>query len=224
LGQREEIERLIGEAYASLRLQEWTEFNKKVSELALYPRGLTTNIIKEKMAQVSEPRAMSLAYIHEAVTAFSASSDKGASPQKLEVEYPLPTLPVEQLPEPQRSLEIGWLAGMIDAEGRVDEGPFGKDEVGRIDRKVYRWEWMRPRVRLSSTTRAIIDKFDELVGAHARWTEERPPPYLPYHYAEVTVAKAIKLLILCEPHFIKWKERARQLIEKYRKHPEVRTR
>ena len=231
-GQREEIERLVGEAYACLRLRNWGSYTRKVSELSLYPRGLVEDVIREKMGKVQPHRAMYLTRIHEAVTAFPKtqqyigcrSSDKGASPTEeiSRVEYPLPTLPVELLPEPLRSAELGWLAGTLDSDGHVGEGRYGHDEVGRIDRKAYRWEWTRPRVWVASTTLGITDKFDKLVKAHARWTEERPPPRKPYHYAEVSVSKAIKLLILCEPYFVKWKERARQLIKKYSKGPHVR--
>ena len=233
-GQREEIERLVGEAYAKLRLKKRGEFNRKVSELSLYPRGLVEDIIREKMGEVQQPAVMRLASIHEAVT--KSSHGKALTPQLPrkasveegreigQVEYPLPTLPVELLPEPLRSAEIGWLAGTIDSDGHVGEGRLGHDEVGRIDRKVYRWEWTRPRVWVASTTVGITDKFDKLVKAHAKWTDERPPPKKPYHYAEVSVAKAIKLLILCEPYFVKWKEKARELTEKYRERPHIRTR
>ena len=230
-GQRVEIERLVGESYGFMRLGNWPQFNRKIAELSLYPRGLIEDVFREKMGKVQPIRAMRLASIHEAVTAFPAGVES-SSPQKGggvteevgRVEYPLPTLPVEMLPEPLRSAEIGWLAGTIDSDGHVGEGRFGKDAIGRIDRKVYRWEWMRPRVWVASTTVGIRDKFDKLVKAHARWTEKRPPPKKPYHTAEVSVSKAIKLLILCEPYFVKWKEKARQLIKKYQKHPEVRTR
>ena len=91
MGQREEIERLVGEAYADLRLQKRGEFERKVSELSLYPRGLVEDIIREKMGKVAPPTAMRLASIHEAVTAFP------------------------QTTTPQTDLK--YLAGLIDGEG-----------------------------------------------------------------------------------------------------------
>jgi len=76
-------------------------------------------------------------------------------------------------------------------------------------------------VRFASTTKDMTDKFDALVKAQARWTQLTPEKE-PYYVAEVAGSKALKLLILTEPYLVKWKQKATELINKYRKRPETR--
>ena len=81
MGQREEIERLVGESYGFMRMGWWQQFNRKIGELSLYPRGLVEDVIREKIGKVQPLAAMRLASIHEAVTAFPEGVES-SSPQK----------------------------------------------------------------------------------------------------------------------------------------------
>ena len=171
-GQREEIERLVGEAYAKLRLKKRGEFNRKVSELSLYPRGLVGDVIREKMGKVQQPAAMRLASIHEAVTAFpktqqyvaSRSSDKGASPQEFQE---------IRIPELEKPENARWLALLIDTEGALGWRRYARGKNRIDERWKYWYRYRAPYVSLGmleAQSKATVDEGARLVGWKPRTT------------------------------------------------------
>ena len=237
-GQREEIERLVGEAYACLRLRNWGSYTRKVSELSLYPRGMVEDIIREKAGKVQPHRAAQLARIHEAVTAFpvrAASSSPQKKVPKEEVmrvfalryaraKVPIPstlrpilkTFDFKKVPELDYPIPI--LPKLEDqpinrqrvADYIDTEGSIGEVRRDRVD--TYRWQY--PEVSFGVSTRAMAEKFAQLTS--------RPVPRpLPYNEAvryifTPTGLLAITLMHYIRPYTLRFPDKIDALTRKYR--------
>ena len=219
MGQREEIEALVGKALNALRGDRWLEFDRTISQLRLYSWGIIRDVVSGRMRR-ARPNlaAMELAGIYEAVTVSEereitkthAAARYYRMMGKLpagwrfipEVKYPVPLLAeVEDKPE-RREL----LAAFIDDEGTVVEGWRG---VNGVDKGVYKREYRTARVVYRTLTRALNEKVAKLMGVT---------------YPSVVGSRAISVLQYIYPYLLvpEKRRRAAAYFAKYREAPWVR--
>ena len=135
MGQREEIERLIGEAYSLLRMREWPSFSRKIMELSRYSWPEVEFVISEKMRRVGPMAQMNLAYIYDEIAAAPVIPRPYSSSHSHSPLYP--------------EITWEWVGGFYNGEAYFDatvreytlygykrRSLYAKAEVGQKDRSV----------------------------------------------------------------------------------------
>ncbi|MCP8308655.1 MAG: hypothetical protein H3Z53_09240 [archaeon] len=136
-----------------------------------------------------------------------------------EVKYEIPVLPVEELKEPERTAMIGWLVGIVEADGSVHEEVHMEDKIKKINRWLYRYEYLRPSVSFTSTTYELLKQWCRLLGI----TPPKKPPEYAYT-VRLYGARAIACILLMRSYLIRLRDKAEKILKKYRERPAIKLR
>ena len=112
------------------------------------------------------------------------------------------------------------MAIALDTDGWLEERRTGADKIGRIDRIIYRWEYTVPAVGFETDTYKLTEHIANMLNTAVT-------PVKTVYLGKVTImyrtvawtSRAMRANQLCQPHFIKWKERAGHYLEKYKSKP-----
>jgi len=127
--------------------------------------------------------------------------------------YPLP-----HLSEIERKPEV--FATAIDTDGLIMvRTRHGRDRINRG----YKYVYERPKIWFWSETLQLTMKFANMMLAPIRPVKPRPPrrPSIVY-VTETEHAPAVMATYLSQPHLIKWRKRANQILKLYKEKPSIR--
>lgn len=123
--------------------------------------------------------------------------------------YPMPRQPeIEQKPE--------VFATAIDTDGWIiPRHRWGENKINR-----YKRYYERPEIGFTSTTLALTIKVANMMLTTIRPKPPRPPRRISVGYETVAgSSRAVHATIHAQPHLIKWKPQAKQILKLYREHP-----
>jgi len=124
--------------------------------------------------------------------------------------YPMP-----QLPLVAEKSEV--FATAIDTDGLIQPRvPWTR--IIRYRERIYRYRQIVPRISFSSTTYTLTEKFANMLNVFVT-PRRQPPPRVVSYICRAMVARAVRATYLAEPHLIKWKSRAQEVLKTYTKTP-----
>jgi len=130
------------------------------------------------------------------------------------VEYPLPITP-----ELTGKLENRiWLGAMIDAEGAIAETDVVTDKIDK-----YKYAYRVPELTFTTTSKKLLEKVWELTHWQSYHEEIRPARKITYHLS-TRRRYAIATMIQILPYLVEKREKALEILKKYKKKPYIRIR
>ena len=129
---------------------------------------------------------------------------------------------------PQIEAKPWGFAKSIDFEGHIDVRlRKGEDRTAKIDKWLYRYEYQRPRVTITTRTYQPIEEMANMVNVtvvigHPYDTRLKRRAVI--YTATAYGARAVRICHLIEPHLThpEKKRRAREILTAYREHPMIR--
>jgi len=140
--------------------------------------------------------------------------------RKLERKIRIPQLNYLVPPLPKVEEEAKVVAMALDTDGWLEERRTGGDRIGRIDRIIYRWEYTVPAIGFETDTYKLTEHIANMLNTAVSVVKTVYLGKVTIMYRTVAwTSRAMRAIQLCEPHFIKWKERAGHYLEKYKSKP-----
>jgi len=167
-------------------------------------------IIRWRRIGVPEPTIQALIKQHQRATEARRIEKKIRIP---ELDYPVP-----QLPKVEEAAKV--MAMALDTDGWLEERRAREDKVERIDRWVYRWEYRVPATGFGTDTYKLTEHIADMLNTSISVVRVVYLGRATIIYRTLAwSSRGMRVIQLCEPHFIKHKERARLYLERYRSRP-----
>lgn len=126
-----------------------------------------------------------------------------------------------RMPEAEKNPKALALAIMSD--GSIRPKTFkGSDRIGRIDRVLYKYETYAPRVTYKVTDLPLATIVANMMFTGITPLKPEKARRRPFFYTEAVTARAVRAVILMQPHMVgRWALNADYILKTYREKPSI---